>query len=68
MGSNGPARARKCAIKAGQDAEVPENPEDLFGITDGDVDTRVLPSISIDDDSYRHCSLVALAEVLDYFC
>ena len=27
----------------------------------------MLPSISIDDDVLRHCSLVAFAEVLDYF-
>ena len=29
--------------------------------------TSVLPSISIDDDVFMHCSFVALAEVLDYF-
>ena len=29
--------------------------------------TRVLPSISIDDGVFRHCSLVAFAEVLDNF-
>ena len=29
--------------------------------------TRVLPSISIDDGVFRHCSLVAFAEGLDYF-
>ena len=27
----------------------------------------MLPSISIDDGVLRHCSLVAFAEVLDYF-
>ena len=28
--------------------------------------TRVLPSISIDDGVFRHCSLVAFAEGLDH--
>ena len=29
--------------------------------------TRVLPSISIDDGFFRHCSLVTFAKVLDLF-
>ena len=37
VGSNGPARARKCAVNAGQDAQASEASEDPFGITDRDV-------------------------------